>query len=135
MKKPKTVVDAEKMAAEKAAELAAAKEVVRQLESEHADAVAAIRKAQEDADAALPQCRLVRIPWRSSKEEDVSRVVIVRKTPGGMLVVRRVGDPAGNKYKFKWAPYAGQYRQAEKRSSFISDSRALRDVPPEYAHA
>lgn len=135
MKKPKSVADAEAVVAVKVELLAAARDAVKQLEREHGEATAAVRQAQEAADATLPQCRLVRIPWRASKEEDIGRVVIVRKTPSGMLVARRVGDASGKEYKFKWAPYAGQYRQAEKRSSFTSDARGLRDVPAEYQHA
>lgn len=134
MKKPKAVIDAEKIAAEKAIQLAAAKGDVCQLEREYSNAVAAIRKAQEDADASLPQCSLVRSSWRSSAEVVDGKVVVVRRTPSGMLVVRRVGDSTGCEYKFKWDRNAEQYRQAEKRFSSVSDTRALRDVPNEYAH-
>lgn len=76
---------AEEAAKRKAEELTAAKEMVRRLEEEHRDAVAAVRKAREDADALLPQCRMVSKAWRDSKEQDIGRVVILRKTPGGML--------------------------------------------------
>lgn len=131
MKKPKTVIEAEAALAEKASEVAAAKDTLKRLEAEHGAAYEAVRKAQTDADAALPQCRMVRFRWRSSNEEDCGRVVILRRTPGGMLVVRYVGEPDGLTHKFKWAEYAGKFRQAEK-GSFISDTRELRDVPVEY---
>lgn len=131
MKKPKTVIDAEEAASAKKAEFEAAKAGVNRLEKEWFQALAAVRAAQTDADAALPQCRLVRVRWRTSNEEDMGRVVILRRTPGGMLVVRHVGDPDGSEYKFKWAEYAGRFRQAEK-GSCTSDTRELRDVPAEY---
>ena len=131
MKKPKTVVDAEAALAAKAAEVAAVKEALERLKSEWGIAHTAVRHAQTEADATLPQCRLVRIRWRSSNEEDMGRVVILRRTPGGMLVVRYVGEFDGSEHKFKWAEYAGKYRQAEK-SSYTSHTRELRDVPAEY---
>ena len=131
MKKPKTVIDAEDAASAKKAEFEASKEAMNRLEKECFQALAAVRTAQTDADAALPQCRLVRVRWRSSNEEDMGRVVILRRTPGGMLVVRYVGEPDGSEQRFKWAEYAGKFRQAEK-GSYISDTRELRDVPAEY---
>jgi hypothetical protein len=131
MKKLKTVVDAETALNAKAAEVTAAKDALKRLESELAGAHAAVRQAQADADATLPQCRLVRVRWRSGIEDEGAGVVIVRRTPSGMLVVRYVGDASGSEYKFKWAEHSGKYRQADK-SSFTSDTRELRDVPAEY---
>lgn len=131
MKKPKTVIDAEAALSAKAAEVTAAKEALKRLEAEHSAAYAAVRHAQTEADAALPQCRLVRVRWRSGNQEDMGCVAILRRTPGGMLVVRRVGEPYGHEYKFKWAEYAGKYRQAEK-GGYTDDTRELRDVPAEW---
>jgi hypothetical protein len=131
VKKPKTVIDAENALSAKAAEVVAAKETLKRLEAEHGAAYAAVRQAQTDADAALPQCRMVRVRWRSGDEEDAGRVVIVRRTPAGMLVVRHVGAPAGHEYKFKWSEHSHKFRQAE-RGGYTSDTRELRDVPAEY---
>lgn len=131
MKKPSTVVVAEAALAAKSAEVVSAKETLERLKAELSAAYVAVRDAQTEADAALPQCRLVLVRWRSGTEEGDARVVILRRTPGGMLVVRHVGDPRGAEYRFKWAPYAGRYKQAE-RATYTSDTRELRDVPAEY---
>lgn len=131
MKKPKTVVDAEAALNAKAAEVSAAKEALKRLEAELAAAYVAVRSAQTEADASLPQCRMVSVRWRSGTEEGGASYVIVRRTPGGMLVVRRVGDASGSESKFKWAEHAGKYRRAEK-GSWTSDTLELRDVPAEY---
>jgi hypothetical protein len=113
VKKPKTVIAAEAALSAKAAEVAAARDALKRLEAEHGAAYAAVRQAQTDADAALPQCRVVRVRWRNGNEEDAGRVVIVRRTPGGVLVVRHVGAPAGHEYKFKWSEHSHKFRRAE----------------------
>lgn len=131
MKKPKTVIEAEAALGAKAAEVTAAKETLKRLEAEHAAAYAAVRQAQTEADASLPQCGMVRVRRFGGKEEDCGRYVIVRRTPGGLLVVRRVGDADCGESKFKFSQHRGLYVQAEK-TSWSSDSRELRDVPAEY---
>jgi len=103
------------------------------LEAEYSDCLRAVRAAQEEADALLPQCLIVRRRWRSGTVEDFAKAVVLRKTAGGQLVVRRVGDADGTEYRFKWAERAQVYRQAEKSTSWASDTRELRDVPPEFA--
>jgi hypothetical protein len=131
MKKPKTVIDAEAALKAKTTEVAAAKEALKQLETELGAAYAAVRQAQTDADSSQPQCRLVRVKRYGGTTEDISRAVILRRTPGGMLVVRLVGQPDGKEYKFKWSQHRALYSQAEK-GSWYSDTRELRDVPAEY---
>lgn len=131
MKKPKTVIDAEAALKAKTAEVADAKEALKRLDAEQAAAYAAVRQAQTDADASQPQCRLVCVKRYSGKTEDIARAVILRRTPGGMLVVRHVGQPDGTEYKFKWSQHCALYSQAEK-GSWSSDTRELRDVPDEY---
>ena len=131
IKKPKTVIDAEAVLSMKKAEVAAAKEALQRLEVEYGSAIAAVRQAQTDADATLPQCRMVRVRWHSGNEADSASVVILRRTPGGMLVVRRVGEPDGIECKFKWVEHSGKFRQAEK-NHYYSDIRELKDVPVEY---
>lgn len=129
MKKQKTVIDAEVALSAKEADVAAAKEALKRAEDELSAAYAAVRQAQTDADAGLPQCRMVRVRWRSGKEEGGANYVIVRRTPGGMLVVRRVGG--GHELKFKWAEHSGKFWQAEK-AGLAMDTNELRDVPAEY---
>ncbi len=130
MKKPKTVIEAEAALSAKAAEVTAAKETLKRLEAEHAAAYAAVRQAQTDADASLPQCDMVRVRRYGGKEEDCGRFVILRRTPGGLLVVRRVGEQGGES-KFKLSQHRGLYVQAEK-VRWASDTRELRNVPAEY---
>ena len=131
MKKPKTVIYAEAALAAKAGEVAASKEALKRLETEHGAAYKAVRQAQADADANFPQCRLVLVRWRTSKQEDIGRVVILRRTPGGLLIVRYVGEPYGSEYRFKWSEHSRKFRQAE-RGGYTDDTRELRDVPVEY---
>jgi hypothetical protein len=134
--KAKPTSDAVKLATEaaaaKEAELNAAREDVKRLEAECREANAAIYRAQVEADAHLPSCRLVSIAWRSGREDDIGRVVILRKTPGGQLVVRRVGQASGTESKFKLNPHRLVYEAAEKSKSWISGTKELRDVPAEY---
>lgn len=130
MKKPKSVRDAEAAANAKKAELDATREVVRCLEKEWFTAMAAVRSARAEADAALPSCRLVRVNWRGGNEEDFGRAVILRRTPSGMLIVRNVGDSDGEERRFKWVKRAGEFRQ--DKNSFYGSYLVLRDVPAEY---
>jgi len=129
MKKPKTVIDAEAVADAKKAEFDAAKEAMSSLEKEWYQALAAVHEAQTEADLSLPQCRLVRV---RSGEEDEGPVVILRRTAGGMLVVRHVGQPDGAERKFKWVQWAGKFQQSERSSGYGYGIRELRDVPAAY---
>jgi hypothetical protein len=131
MKKSKTVIDAETALSAKTAEVAAAKETLKRLESELGMAYDAVRTAQTEADASMPQCRVVCINRYSGGEEDILRAVIVRRTPGGMLVVRQIGYLGGTEYKFKWLQHRALYTQAEK-GSWSSNPRELRDVSAAY---
>lgn len=125
------VIAAEAAVSEKAAELVVARERVRQLEQEYATANEALQQARIAADSHLPRCRLVRINSRSGEEREIGPGVILRKTPGGLLIVRRVGAPSGE-IKFKRSEYTGRYTDASKKSGFVYDRLGLRDVPPEF---
>jgi hypothetical protein len=129
MKKPKKVVEAQEFLAVKAEEVKQAKDRLKRLEDEYRDAQFAVRDAQTEADSNLPQCRLINKRW--STVEQLGRVVILRKTPTGMLVVRSVGVPDGYEYRFKWAPYSGCFRGVE-RIGCGNDVRELQDVPVEF---
>lgn len=132
MKKHPTVKAAEALAEEKATKLSVAQELVRQLEREHSAAREAVRRAQEQVDASLPQCSLVQVNWHSGKAVNVGRLVVLRKTPGGMLVARRVGDCSGAELKFKWQARSKKYLEAKKQAAYVSDQMELRDVPEAY---
>lgn len=131
MKKTPQVAAAEAAVKAKAKELAEAKAIVERLTREHAEALAAVRSAQEAADSERPQARLVRVSWHSGTVRDDIRMVIERRTPTGMLVVRRVGIVDGEAERFKWDGHAGKFVQAEARAAY-SDRCELRDVPAEY---
>lgn len=135
MKKNPAVAAAEQAKEAVAKELEEARALVRRLESDHGVAIRAVREAQEMADADLPQCRIaqMRSGVEKNQEEARHRVVIVRRTPTGMLVVRSVGDTSGYEYKFKWSGRA--YVQAEKARGFSFYYNELRDVPAEYMPA
>lgn len=128
MKEPQAVVAARQAAEAKKAEVEAAELHLRQLRAEMGTALLAIEAAWDEADAHLPQCQMVKVRWRSGNEEPIGNAAIVRKTPGGQLVVRR----RGAEYRFKWNPYGVKFVQAEKETFFAADRRQLRDVPAEF---
>lgn len=134
-KKPTSVAKAEELAKLKKEELDAARAAVRRIEGELGEALAAVRSARKSADAGLPQCKMVHVRWRNSAESDLSDVAILRRTPGGVLVVRRLGDSPGMEFRFKFNAYRDVYAQAEKRHYFGSNHRELRDVPAEFLPA
>lgn len=109
--------------------LAEASADVKRMEVEVAAARQALRDAMIAADVDLPQCRMVSVQWRSGTEVDTGHVVILKKTPSGTLVARRVGDEGGAEYRFKWAEHRAKFVQAEKSKFFGSSTRELRDVP------
>lgn len=131
MKKPKTVIDAEVAMAAKKAAVSEAREALKRLEAEYGDAVLAVRHAQTEADAKLPQCQIVTVRQYNGKVEALSCGVILRRTPSGMLVVRHVGDNEGSEFKFKPGGFYGTFRQAEN-PSHMGDVRELLDVPAEF---
>lgn len=128
MKESPTVIVARQAAEAKKAEIEAAELHLRQLRAEMGTALLAIEAAQDEVDARLPQCRMVKVRWRSGTEEPIGNAAIVRKTPGGQLVVRR----RGAEHRFKWDAYGGKFVQAEKNTFFAADRRQLRDVPAEF---
>lgn len=131
MKRPQFLIDAEAAMREKFAELQAAEQAVHDLRAEYTGLCVAVKDARVKADEALPQCDMYRIRWRAGTAEYLQRVVIIRKTPGGLLVVRAVGDhDGGNEYRFKLS--GNEYRQAEKRRFFYDDLRELRNVPAKF---
>ena len=133
-KKPSAVALAQSFQAAKEAELREARAVVKTLEGELGAAISATHKAQEDEDAHLPQCKIVTV-MSGGRESVFGPVVILRKTPGGMLVVRRVGEPGAKTFKFTFAGHSGKFVQAEKRSPYAYAHRELRGVPAAYMPA
>lgn len=130
MKKPKIVLEAEASLAAKKAEVEAAQGVLNRLGNEVSAAHDALHEARIAADAPLPKCRIVYV--RGGKVADSISAVIVRKTPGGMLVVREVGAPLDRTSKYKWSKFALKYRHTEKVTYHFGTTRELRDVPAEY---
>ncbi len=125
MKKTKDLVDAEAAFAAKKADFDAARLHMKRLEIELSESCAAVRKARADADASLPHCRMVRIRLYGGLESYGDKAVIVRRTPSGMLVVRRIGEK--DEYRFRWR---AQTQKFGKVGNFFKIE--LRDVPAEY---
>ena len=132
MQKPKinpAVSAAEQLVADKGAELVDARALVRRLEHELVAAHAAVYEAQMVADAKLPRCKVVAVT--RGKAGSGTEYVILRKTPGGRLTVRRPGH-AGDGMVFKWQ--FGRFVEVRSSSSFGVHFE-LRDVPPEFMPA
>ncbi len=129
MKTPKAVLAAEAAVAAKSAELEDAESAVKRIRAELGAAHAALMDARIEADSALTQCRLVVIPWRGSDPPKSRPVVIVRRTPGGMLVTREIGDTQERRFKFN--PHRCVYVQAAEYHCYSRETRELRDVPAE----
>lgn len=133
MKLAPSVVAALEAQADRHAEMIAAESAAKSARDAYQAACYAVRKARQLADESLPQCMLVRSAWRRSRMEDAGRVVILRKTPGGLLVTRRVAETV--EMRFKFSPYSGVYIEKRKESTFLSGHYELRDVPPEWMPA
>lgn len=116
----------------KAQELVSAQEAVKRLERELVEAVGAVRAARVAADAGLPKCRMVSLEWRTERVVLDCEVVILRKTPTGVLVVRRVGEDEKQTFRFKADIFGNNYVQADKEPGFVSRRRELRGVPKEF---
>jgi hypothetical protein len=121
------VIAANQLKAEKIKALAIAEDAVKVLKDEVSLAYVSARKAQEEDDSKLPQCNMVSVGWRTAKETPAGRVVIVRKTPTGFLIVRRVGE-VDSDFKFKFEN--GDYVSAGR--SYFSDRTMLRNIPAEF---
>ena len=130
MKKPKAVIEAEKARDEKLAEMKAAKQVVERLSSEYLAAINAVTAAQVEADSSLPQCELWSIS-RGGITVIASKQVIVRQTPTGILVLRRVGESAEATTQYEFSKFSGVFRP-KKRISYLSVTYELRNVPAQF---
>lgn len=131
-KKTPAVIAAEAARDAKEKELAVSRERVQTLEREYSETLKSVTQAKIEADSALPQCRIVQISYRSSEKTTSSQSVILRRTPGGILVVRCVGNVSGTEYRFKWNDYTGKFHEAGKVRGFNCFRRELQDVPEEY---
>lgn len=130
MKKPKAVLEAEAAVMVKVAELEEAKKAVLRIGKELSAARLDVIAAQTASDAELPQCRIVMYIGFSGTPKDIGRAVILRRTPSGILVVRKAGEANDEARRFKWE---------DRRGTFCIESRysqdsyyELRDVPAEY---
>ena len=132
LKKPQCVLDAEAVRDDKFSAVVKARLTLQALEEELSSANRAVKQALIEADNNLPQCDMVFISWRSGVETSRYRMAIVRSTPGGKLVVRSVGEPEGEQYRFKWCEWRNCFVRDEKNSGRTSIQTELRDVPIEY---
>lgn len=122
-----SVLASNKLKTEKQQELDAAEALVKKLRDEVRVATIAARQAQIDDDANLPQCNMVSVQYRSGAETECGRMVIMRKTPAGTLIVRRVGE---TEYDFKFVIKNGKYVQ--KDTILYSSTNELRNVPADF---
>ena len=129
MKKTQIEIDAEAALASKAQEVTSAKRRMECLEKEYDELLESQYQARIKTDSVLPQCSMTRGFGREKTDE---RVVILRLTPGGLLVVRRVGANSELTLKFKWDEYALNYTQAESKMFSGGAYRKLENVPIEY---
>ena len=132
-KAPKIVEDA--MAA-----LAAAEAKVKEADAacalariEVSHAYEALRIARIAADSNLPKCTIV-TKGRLSKTQSASEGVILRKTPTGLLVVRRVGAKDDSASRFAWSEFRRAYMEKKPRGSgmYHGSFEVLADVPAEF---
>ena len=130
MKKPKAVLEAEAAVMVKVAELEEAKKAVLRIGKELSAARLDVIAAQTTADAELLQCRIVMYIGFSGTPTQIGRAVILRRTPSGILVVRKAGEANDEAKRFKWE---------DRRGTFCIEGRysqdayyELRDVPAEY---
>jgi hypothetical protein len=128
MKKTQAVIDAEKAFDTLEEMIKVAKETVTELESKRSAAYEARQAAREGADSVFPQCRLVEVN-RSGEESGGRKMVIVRRTPTGILVVRGLGDEYESRFKQN---SDGVYVSAKRNPFYSYNWVELRDVPQEY---
>ncbi len=133
MSKHASVLAAEAVVEAKKHELGEARAHVERLEREYREALDGVRHAQHQVDATLPQCDMVRTSGIGGDETRRERVVIVRKTPSGMLVVRLVGGLDGEA-RFKKDSRTGRYLEVTQRTSFISDYWELQGIPASFTN-
>lgn len=105
------------------------KDLKRQLneaEKAESDSYAAIRAAMLARDELLPSCWAV-TSSRWSQKEKRTKMVILRKTPAGTLVVRPVGTGEDSAQKYK-PDFSGALRRIGKYDGFDR----LDSVPAEF---
>lgn len=132
MKEPSFVAEAAAAVAAAESAVAAAESAVVARRADLSATRAAYREALERADRGLPKCALVTLSYRTDKIASAAPMVILRRTPGGLLVVRHAGM-RGSESRFEWSAMRGAY--VEKRAhgrGFPMAAIELRDVPDEY---
>ena len=132
MKKPKSLIEAEKARDEKQAEMKAAEQVAGQLKVEYLAALNAVTAAQVDADSSLPQCELWSVSRHTGSASLSSKLVIVRQTPTGILIVRRVGEQSGATKQYEFSKYCEVFRPKKQSDYYSSASFELRNVPAQF---
>jgi hypothetical protein len=133
MKKSGAIIAAEFAVSATVQELTQARAEVTRLEDLHKKALSQLWEAQKAADSLLPQCRIVSYRRRSGVTEDLHKAVIIKKTPSGMLVVRRFGEDGEARYK--WSESSRLFTQTERQTRYAYSVRQLRDVPVEFLPA
>ena len=132
-KTPKIVEDAKAALAAAEAKAKEADEACALARIEVSRAYEALRLARIAADSDLPKCTIVS-KGRLSKNESAFAGVILRKTPTGLLIVRRVGANDNSASRFAWSEFRREYMEKKPRGSSLYHGTfdVLADVPAEF---
>lgn len=123
-KKSQALIDAEAAVIAKKEEHRVMNEGLMRLNDEVNESLAKLRVARIDADAALPQCKVV-------LGSTTRRMVIVGRAAHGMLRIRDLGDHGGFERKFKYHNLSMTFRSYYgQRGGFGRET--LTDVPEEF---
>lgn len=130
-KTPDFVIDAEAKEASAKIRFESLKREADAAELAWLEAKSEVAAAKKKADKVLPQCEMVSVARYSGKETSCGSFVIVKKTPTGILVVRKAGITGMPENRFKKSQHDGVFRDTAKSSMFL-DRRELRGVPAEF---
>lgn len=132
MKRPQLVVDAERRVVAAIESLKVLDASVRKMRLEQNQAINDLTAAQTEADADLPQCRVVSVSLRTGAPTGIGAMhVILRRTPAGTIFTRHVGATTDYEYKFKFGEMSGAYVEST-RDRYPINRLELRDVPSEF---
>lgn len=126
MKDTQEIIDARKHYEFEKRALEDFQERVKEAEVRVGAAYVAIRAAMIARDEKLPQCESVESSRWSAKERR-TKMVILRKTPAGTLVVRPIGTGEDCAQKYK-TDFSGVFRRTGKFDGFYR----LEGVPAEF---
>ena len=130
MKKPKSVIAAEKAAEEKLKDVRKIEDLLEEKRSEYNKLVNLIEETRFQEDENLPQCQIV-LYSSISRGMGFSRdAVIEKQLPSGVLVVREKGKPY--EWAEKYKPLGGRYVQVQTSENRHNTKLELCNVPDQF---